>query len=771
MAANIGPRIGIDGEKEYRDAIQNIIQQQKTLNSEMKQVASSFDKSAKSSENNKKQMELLNKEITNQEKLVSQLERGYNAAVSKYGETSTAAQKYKQSLVEAKTELSNLQDKLSDMRGADTFESKLEKMSKTLEGFSGKLGEFADGWNEHISGPLINVGNWAMDSFSKVDSGMDTIIKKTGATGDAAEEMGEIMHQIAGDIPADYDQIAESIGEVNTRFHLTGDALKETSQLFTEYAELNDTQVSGSIDGVQKAMEAYNLTADDTNKVLDLFTAVSQATGVSTDGLTNDLIKNQSAFRDLNLDMDDAAWLLGKLEVSAVDSSTVLTGLAKAQAYATKNGQEMSDVLTNAFTDPGKAIDIFGAKAGPKLYEAFQQGKIGVEDFLPGLHDLDETLGTVNDTYAATQDPIDEFKKAMNELAWAGAGIADAFAPFITQLAETLIPKIQEFSEWWSSLDSSTQELIVGIGGVLAVAGPALDIGKKVFDTIGFISNGASGLITAFKGLSEGTGILSAAIGFLTSPIGLAIIAIGLLVGAGVLLYKNWDTIKEWAGKLGESIKNTWENLKTATSEAWNNIKTAISDKFNEAKNTVSDTIGNIVSTMKDKFNSAKDSVVNIFNTIRDKIADAINTARDKVKSAIDRIKSIMNFSWSLPKLKLPHFRISGGFSLMPPSVPHISVDWYKKAYSNAIAFGKPTVVPTASGLKGFGDGNGNEIVIGQNKLLDTFTQAVERAGNTGGNTINIAVYPSEGMDEEELAELVAEKINDSVARAQGVFA
>lgn len=104
-----------------------------------------------------------------------------------------------------------------------------------------------------------------------------------------------------------------------------------------------------------------------------------------------------------------------------------------------------------------------------------------------------------------------------------------------------------------------------------------------------------------------------------------------------------------------------------------------------------------------------------------------MESAKNVVKSAIDKIRSFFDFEWSLPKLKLPHISISGKFSLNPPSAPHFSIEWYKKAMENAMVLNGPTIFgynPSTGKAMGGGEA-GKEVVSGADTLKEMIRDAV----------------------------------------------
>ena len=96
--------------------------------------------------------------------------------------------------------------------------------------------------------PILAAGGAAIKAFTEVDSGLDTIVIKTGASGEALDEMQGILESIASDVPASFDDIGAAVGEVNTRFGATGDDLKDLSTAFLKFSKLNGTDVSGAVD-------------------------------------------------------------------------------------------------------------------------------------------------------------------------------------------------------------------------------------------------------------------------------------------------------------------------------------------------------------------------------------------------------------------------------------------------------------------------------------------------------------------------------------------
>lgn len=198
-----------------------------------------------------------------------------------------------------------------------------------------------------------------------------------------------------------------------------------------------------------------------------------------------------------------------------------------------------------------------------------------------------------------------------------------------------------------------------------------------------------------------------------------------------------WNAIKSIVTTVINGVKsvisNTLNAIKSVVSSVLNSIKSVFSSAWNGIKSTVSSVINGVKSTISSGLNAAKSTVTNVLNSIKNAFSNILNGAKNIVSNVINKIKGFFNFSWSLPKLKLPHVTISGKFSLTPPSVPKFGISWYRKAMDEPYLFTKPTlfdVNPATGTAKGAGEA-GDEVMIGKDTMLNMIRQAVavENAG------------------------------------------
>lgn len=184
-------------------------------------------------------------------------------------------------------------------------------------------------------------------------------------------------------------------------------------------------------------------------------------------------------------------------------------------------------------------------------------------------------------------------------------------------------------------------------------------------------------------------------------------------------------------------VSNIWNKVKSATSTAfnacksvatsvWNSLKSAVTNAVNSVKSKVSSVWNSIKSVTSSAFNACKSVATSVWNGVKSAITTPIEAAKNKVKSIVDSIKGFFSgMKLSLPKIKLPHFTITGKLSLSPPSVPKLSISWYKEGG----IFTKPTLFNTPFGFKGVGEA-GAEAVLPINKLEGYIANAVEKTQN-----------------------------------------
>ena len=140
------------------------------------------------------------------------------------------------------------------------------------------------------------------------------------------------------------------------------------------------------------------------------------------------------------------------------------------------------------------------------------------------------------------------------------------------------------------------------------------------------------------------------------------------------------STITTVLNAISTFISNIFNGIKTTATTIWNAIKTAISTVVDGIRSKVSSVFESVKSTVSSIFEGIRSTAVSVWNGIKSAITTPIEAARDKVKSVVDAIKGFFSgLKLELPHIKLPHFHVSGTLSISPPSVPHLSIDWYKK--------------------------------------------------------------------------------------------
>ena len=819
MATDIGVKIGVEGEAEYKKSIKDIIAEQKALSAELKATESAFDKNASSQEKATKKAEILDKEVENQKKYIAELKKNLEEVSKAHDGHGAAVSNAREKLAKAETALNKMESELREVNaelgksGWEKMSDKLDDVGKKLQDAGGKMKDFGTSMSKYVTAPITALGGLSIKAFTEVDNAMDELIKMTGKTGDELKGLENVAKDLATTLPVSLEDSAKAVGEVNTRFDVSGEKAEELSAKYLKFAKITGADVVDAIDSTQHAMATWGLSTEETGKLLDVLAQVSQDTGASVDTLAAGIADNKLIFDEMGMSVYTAAGFLGQLDKNGVDSSSTMAGLKKALQNATKEGKpldqalkELSDTLANGESNTEayqEAMELFGNKAGPQLADAIREGRISLTDF---ARVAASSMGSVDDTFNDMLDPADKFTMLLNQLKITGSEVGgtllEALAPAIEKVAEF----IKKAADWWSGLSPQMQNAILIVGGIVAALGP---------------------MITLIGSLATVVGALNIALG----PVLLIVAAVAAAIAAVILVIKNWGAITEWfsgvwtkvttavknaAEKVGNWVSNAWNNVKEWTSEAWNNVKSTVSnvaesvkqnvvDKWNMIKDTTSTAwnaikqkvqengggIKGIMQTFTEgyktmwsnafqainnatngKLGEALTTVQNKLQSIKDKFVSVFNSVKDFVKNAIDKIKSFFNFSWSLPKIKLPHFKITGSFSLSPPSVPRITIDWYKKAYNQPMMFTSPTVLGTSSGLKGFGDGSGGEIVIGQNMMQQMITNAVRSAGG-GENTydINITVNGAPGQSVDDLAEAISERLTFEIQRREAALA
>lgn len=629
----------------------------------------------------------------------------------------------------SETDLTNLTQQaitLDELYGID--------MNETLRGVNSLMQQYGLTAQEAMDYIVVGTQN-GLDKTNELGDNLSEYAGKFSQAGYSASEYFQLLDNGLKNGAYNLDKVNDAINEVTTRLvdgtigESIGSFSTKTQELFTSWQNGGATQkqvidsIVADIGNCTNQQEALNLAAlafgtmaeDGNLKFITSLTSV---------GSTYDSVKGSAQ---------------GMFDATTTPMQQMESNTRKLQQALVPLGEKLAE-LANAILPP--LVSVITTIGGwfERLPGPVQNFVIILGVLLAAFTALTPVIAAISVAMGALNISMIPIIAVIAAVAAAIAGIIaiiqnwGAITQWFGELWNTICTGIgamvDSLKAWFSNLWTHLQSVWEGICNVVQTAVMLL----------GSIIQGAIDIITLpFQMIWENCkGIVSSVWEGIKSVVSSAIHAVSSTISSVMGAIKNvistvWNAISSKVSSVLNAIKTTvstiFNAVKSVASSVWNGIKSVIFSVVDGIKSKVSSVFNGVKSTVTSIFNGIKSTATSVWNGIKDAIIKPVEAAKNAVKGIIDKITGFFSgMKLELPKIKLPHFKISGKLSLSPPSVPHLSIDWYKE--------GGILTKPTVFGMNGSslmaGGEAGKEAVLPLKGFYDQLEHILSSRMNTG---------------------------------------
>lgn len=661
---NLKAKVGLDAV-EFNKGIATLSKQMQIVSQDFRNASAGLDKVGDAAEINRLKITKLSSQIDGQKQIVDQFREAHQKAIEQYGEGSKKALDYELKLKRAQGTLQNLEQSLKQTTEefkkqtsqAGIFGKKMEEISNKLKDTGEKVSGIGEKMSLAFTAPIMAAGGLIAKGALDAEVATGKLQAQLGITAEEAADLGVVAQEVwKSGFGESINEATESVRQVRLNMGiLAEDELDSVATGALMIANVFEADVKESTAAAGVMMKSFGINGQD---ALDLITTGFQKGGDYSGELIDTLREYSPQFATMGM---SAEQMLGILISGAKAGAWNMDKVGDSMKEFNIRAQDGSKTTAEGFAAIGLNAEQMGAAiatGGEKGQQAFtatitalaamkdpvQQNIAGTALFGTQWEDVRSKVITamaegvkgVGDFKGATQAATDAMKENNPGLALTAAlreveaAIGPALLPLADIIKNTIVPAIQSMAQWFASLSPEGQKVALAVAGIVAAIGPLMMVLGPIIAVIGSIAGALGAMSLAIAGGATGIGILTTAFpalgtafAVITGPIGITIAAIAALVTGGVLLYKNWDTIKAKAQELWAKITEVWASIKTLNRDE---IKVKIASALASAWESIGIWFDDLKTKTVEKLSDWWESVKTRFSEIPGKISEQLST-------------------------------------------------------------------------------------------------------------------------------------------------